>query len=206
MSPPLFKPFFPFPFKSILKGLLSLSRGACGREARRARPQAPRDPPGRFSGVVTSVLSFTPRAVVRRHRGLSGLNVAVRRRARRRVQAPVRFGRPTVAGPVTKMPNSGRCDVPGGGTHLDGRCRGPRRTMRLYGHTPCPESPEGPFGPPGRSVSSARFRSGPRPSTGPRPRARPPWWRTATGPPAACAPAPRSRACAPARRVRSRSP
>ena len=95
MSPPFFKPFFPFPLKSISKGLLSLSRGACGREARecgqrggrrpgvvhglstrpagrgparRARPQAPRDPPGRFSTVVTSVLSFAPRAV-RRHRG-----------------------------------------------------------------------------------------------------------------------------------------
>ncbi len=28
-----------------------------------------------------------------------------------------------------------------GGTHLDGRCRDPRRTMPPAGHTPCPESP-----------------------------------------------------------------
>ncbi len=34
--------------------------------------------------------------------------------AQRRVQAPVRFGLPACAGPVTMVPDSGLCDVPGG--------------------------------------------------------------------------------------------
>ena len=93
----------------------------------------------------------------------------------------------------------GRCDVPGGGTHLRERCRGPRRTIPLHGHTPCPGSPEAPSGRPG--VRMSRFPPL-RPATGRRPPAPARRWRNATAPPAACAPAPRSPASANARRGR----
>ena len=83
------------------------------------------------------------------------------RRAQRRVHTLIRFGWPASAGRVTMMPSSGRCDVPGGGTHLRRRCRGLRRTKRTYGHTPCPGSPEAPSGRPVVQVSNV-FLSGPR--------------------------------------------
>ncbi len=93
----------------------------------------------------------------------------------------------------------GRCDVPGGGTHLDERCRALRRTMSLNGHTPCPGSPEAPSGRPGVLM----FPCPPlRPATGRRLPAPSRRWRISTAPPAACAPAPRSPASAPARRRR----
>ena len=71
------------------------------------------------------------------------------RHAQRRVHTLIRFGWPALADRVTMMPSSGRCDVPEGGTHLNGRCRGLRRTMLAYGHTPCPGSPKAPSGRPG---------------------------------------------------------
>ncbi len=55
----------------------------------------------------------------------------------------------------------GRCDVPGGGTHLKERCRSLRRTKLSAGHTPCPGSPEAPSGRPGVQVSGVLL-SGPR--------------------------------------------
>ena len=102
-------------------------------------------------------------------RGCSRQNVAVPRRAQRRVHPLIRFDRPALAGLRDHYAQFGRCDVPGGGTHLHGRCRNLRclrRTMVPAGHTPCPGSPEGPFGPPGcpdvsLSSSQARDRTAP---------------------------------------------
>ncbi len=92
-------------------------------------------------------------------RGFSRRNVAFQGApdTRRRVQTPVRFGWPADAGPVTRAPRSGGATFREGGTHLDGRCRGMRRTMPRAGHTPCPGSPRAPSGPPGCSVSGVRL-------------------------------------------------
>ncbi len=106
---------------------------------------------------------------------------------------------PVTAGPRDHDAQFGRCDIPGGGTHLPGRFRRMRRTMPSYGHTPCPGSPETPSGRPGVRMS----RSPPlRSATGRRPPAPARRWRNATAPPAACGPAPRCPASANARRGR----
>ena len=108
------------------------------------------------------------------------------------------------AGPVTIMPDSGGATFRGAGPIWNGRCRVLRRTRPSCGHTPCPGSPEAPSGRPG--VPLLRCPPAPVPATGRHPRAPARWWRTATARPAAYAPAPRSPACATARRGRSRNP
>lgn len=73
--------------------------------------------------------------------GCSQQSVTVPRRTQQRVQTLVRFGwRATI--PVNTTSNSGRCDLPGGGTYLSEWCRGFLRTMLLDGHTRCPGFPE----------------------------------------------------------------
>lgn len=73
--------------------------------------------------------------------GCSKQSVTVPRRTQQRVQTLVRFGwRATI--PATTIPNSERCDVPGGGSHLNEWYRSLRRTMILDGHTRCPGFPE----------------------------------------------------------------
>ena len=70
--------------------------------------------------------------------GCSKQSVTVPRRNQQRVQTLVRFGwRATI--PVTTIPNSERCDLPGGGAHLSEWRRSLRRTVLLDGHTRCPE-------------------------------------------------------------------
>ena len=77
---------------------------------------------------------------------------------------PVRW--PATADPATMMPDSGRCDVPGGGTHLRKRCRGlPANHASLRSHA-LPGFPGSPVGPPGCSgvsfpSSQARDRTAP---------------------------------------------
>ena len=85
----------------------------------------------------------------RRHRGLSGLNVAFQGAPDGASRLLVRFGPPAIAGPVTMVPRSGGATFREGGTHLDGRCRGMRRTKPPHGHTPFPGSPRAPSGRPG---------------------------------------------------------
>ncbi len=190
---------------------------------RRAEPR--RFPPGSESRIPTGPsrgCSYEPPPVKRflhdvSHRSVSSLgrlgasrgfsrrNIAFQGapNTRRRVQAPVRFGWPADAGPVTRVPRSGGATFREGGTHLDGRCRGMRRTMPPAGHTPCPGSPGG-----RRAARVFGVRCSPpptpAPSTGRRPRAPARWWRTAPAPRAASRAAPRSRACPAARRGRSR--
>ncbi len=136
---------------------------------RRAEPR--RFPPGSESRIPTGPsrgCSYEPPPVKRflhdvSHRSVSSLgrlgasrgfsrrNIAFQGapNTRRRVQAPVRFGWPADAGPVTRVPRSGGATFREGGTHLDGRCRGMRRTMPRAGHTPYPGSPRAPSGRPG---------------------------------------------------------
>ena len=54
---------------------------------------------------------------------------------------------------MTIIPLSGRCDVPGGGTHLERTVPQSAAANHAvpHGHTPCPVSPASPVGPPGCS-------------------------------------------------------
>ena len=186
--------------------------------ARRARPQIHRTrsdramdealaflskqreqpPPRHLTRAVT--LFFSP--FVGPTRCHSGMLQAERRGSSARSTTrpysyPVRW--PATADPATMMPDSGRCDVPGGGTHLRKRCRGlPANHASLRSHA-LPGFPGSPVGPPGCSgVSFPPL----RPATGRRLPAPARRSRSATAPPAACAPAPRSPASANARRGR----
>ena len=98
-------------------------------------------------------------------RGCSRQNVAIppARSTTRPYSYPVRLA--GVCRPRDHDAQFGRCDVPGGGTHLDERSRSLRRSMPVHGHTPCPGSPEAPSGRPGvrcsMSFSQARDRTAP---------------------------------------------
>ena len=194
-----------------------LSTRPAGRgPARRARPQDPQDPPGSRHGrgpgipFQAATVSASPSRAVTlffsllsdRLRCHSGMLQAERRGSSARSTTrpysyPVRLA--GSCQPRDHDAQFGRCDVPGGGTHLRLRCRGMRRTIPSYGHTPCPGSPETPSGHPGVQV----FRCPPlRVATGRRRPAPDRQWRNATARPAACAPAPRCPASANARRGR----
>ena len=132
-------------------------------------------------------------------RGCSRQNVAVPRRAQRRVHTLIRFGWPALACPVTMMPNSGDATFReagpiciNGATAYGEPCFG---TVTRLARVPR----KAPSGRPGVRMS----RCPPlRPATGRRLPAPARRSRNATAPPAACAPAPRCPASANARRGR----
>ena len=117
-----------------------------------------------------------------------GRTSPVPRRAQRRVHTLIRFGWPADAGPVTMMPNSGGATFREAGPICDNGAASAANHAHARSHA-LPGFPGGPVGPPGCSA----VRCPPlRPATGRRLPAPARWWRNATAPPAACAPAPRS--------------